>query len=239
MNNNLILVSGMSGTGKSMCLRNIRDPEGVLYLNCESNKALPFKAGQKFISKTITDPYKVFDYCAQAAAHPERIHTVCIDTITFLMNMFESVHVVPSTNTQKAWGDYSEFFKNLMGQYLAVMPQRIIILGHTAEILDSDRVARVAVKVKGSLMNTGIESFFDKVISTKKMPVKKLEAYANPLLNITDKERRLELKHVFQTQITKETINEGIRGPDDMWTEEETFIDNDIQLVFDRIKEYY
>ena len=35
VNDNLILISGPSATGKSASLRNLRDPEGVLYANCE------------------------------------------------------------------------------------------------------------------------------------------------------------------------------------------------------------
>ncbi len=40
-NDNLVLISGESGSGKSMCLRNLKDPEGVMYLNCEAGKKLP------------------------------------------------------------------------------------------------------------------------------------------------------------------------------------------------------
>ena len=36
LNDNLVLIGGVSGAGKSACLRNLRKPEGVLYLNCES-----------------------------------------------------------------------------------------------------------------------------------------------------------------------------------------------------------
>lgn len=243
MNNNLILVSGVSGTGKSMSLRNIENPEGVLYLNCESNKGLPFQAGTKFLSRTIQDPYKVYEYINTAAARPDKIHTIVIDTITFLMNMFESNYVLPSTNTQKAWGDYSQFFQNLMQQYIAAIPQRVVIFGHTAQIIDDDKIAQVLVKVKGSLMNQGIESYFANVISTKKMSLKKLEPYMenNSLLTITPKEEMLGIKHVFQTQLTKETINERIRGPEDppMWSIPETFINNDLELVFKRLNQYY
>ena len=35
-NDQLILVSGFSGSGKSAALRNIRNQEDWLYLNCES-----------------------------------------------------------------------------------------------------------------------------------------------------------------------------------------------------------
>ena len=36
MNDNLVLISGKSATGKSACLMNIKNPEGVIYLNCEN-----------------------------------------------------------------------------------------------------------------------------------------------------------------------------------------------------------
>ena len=54
-NEHLVLVCGTSGTGKSASLMNIDRPEGVIYLNTESGKQLPFKS--KFKQFTITDPY--------------------------------------------------------------------------------------------------------------------------------------------------------------------------------------
>jgi len=36
MNEHLVLIGGVSGDGKSASLRNIKNPEGVLYCNCES-----------------------------------------------------------------------------------------------------------------------------------------------------------------------------------------------------------
>lgn len=243
MNHNLVLVSGVSGTGKSMSLRNIKDPEGVLYLNCESNKALPFQASTKFMTRTINDPYKVYDYIEQVAARPDKCHTIAIDTITFLMNMYESMYIVGSSNTQQGWGNYSQYFQNLMQQYLSKVPQRVVLFGHTAEMIDNDKVSHVAVKVKGSLMNNGVEAFFSNVISTKKMSLKKLEAYKenNPSLTFTPKEEMLGFKHVFQTQLTKDTINERIRCPEEppLWTIPETFINNDLELVFQRLSAYY
>lgn len=37
-NDNLILIGGESGAGKSASLMNLRNPEGVLYLNCEAGE---------------------------------------------------------------------------------------------------------------------------------------------------------------------------------------------------------
>jgi hypothetical protein len=61
----------------------------------------------------------------------------------------------------------------------------------------------------------------------------------NDLLKITDREKVVGFKHVFQTQVTKDTINTRIRGPMMLWGDNETFIDNDIQMVIDRLDSYY
>ena len=36
VNDNLVLICGEAVGGKSASLRNIKDPSGVIYLNCES-----------------------------------------------------------------------------------------------------------------------------------------------------------------------------------------------------------
>ena len=99
MNDNLVLIAGKSATGKSLSLRNIRDPEGVLYLNCENNKKLPFRS--KFVEKTVIDPLQVYQAFEYAEKHDE-IHTIVIDTLTYLMDMYESKYVLNSSNTMKA-----------------------------------------------------------------------------------------------------------------------------------------
>ena len=43
LNTQLVLISGMSATGKSASLRNLRNQEKWFYANCEAGKSLPFK----------------------------------------------------------------------------------------------------------------------------------------------------------------------------------------------------
>jgi hypothetical protein len=59
------------------------------------------------------------------------------------------------------------------------------------------------------------------------------------LLVITEEEEALGYKHVFQTRLTKETKDERLRGPMGMWSVKETYIDNNMQLVLNRLHEYY
>ena len=238
-NDNLILVVGKSAAGKSMCLKDIKNPEGVMYLNCESGKKLPFKNNFKRV--TITDPLTVFQAFQQAEQMPE-VHTIVIDSLTYLMDLYESLYVIPKAGTKQgmqAWSDYAQFFKALMQQYVAASSKNVIMTAHTADEVNDDMIKETLVKIKGSVMNNGVESYFSQIVACKKMPLKKLDGYESDLLTITDRETRLKHKYVFQTDLTEDTINERIRGPFGMWEESETFIDNNIQLVLDRIHDYY
>ena len=236
-NDNLVLIGGKSATGKSACLRNIPNPAGVFYANCENNKKLPFKSG--FEEFKIVDPLQLHQLFDVAETRPD-IHTIIIDSATYMMDMFESLHVLTSANTMKAWGDYAQFWKRLMSHYVANSTKNVIMTGHTMDQLnDKEMAMETLVKVKGSIMNTGIESYFSTVISTKKMTTQSLANYQSPLLTITAEEEALGFKYVFQVKLTKDTVNERIRSALGMWDTNETFIDNDVQLVIDRLHKYY
>lgn len=237
VNDNLVLIGGESGAGKSATLRNLRDQEGVLYLNCESGKKLPFR--NKFISKIITDPYQIFEGFAWAEKQPH-IHTIVIDSVSFLMEMFESVHVIGAADTRAQWQAYAQYFKELMQQYVASSTKNVIMITHIAEDLDeATGLRKTQARVKGALKNVGIEAFFSLNVNVKKIPIRDLEGYENDYLNITEEERLVGYKHVFQTKITKSTTGERIRGPMGMFSVQETFIDNDAQILLDIVNEFY
>lgn len=237
INDHLVLLVGKSATGKSASLRDIRDPEGVLYLNCESGKRLPFKA--KFIQKVVTDPLQIFQAFEWAAGKPE-VHTIIIDSLTYLLDMYESLYVLPSTNTMQAWGQFAQYFKQLMQQHVASSTKNVIFIAHTADTLnEGEMIMETKVPVKGSLKNNGIESYFTNVIASKKVPLKTLKDYGSDLLTITPEEEALGFKYVFQTKLTKETVNERLRGPMGLWSNQETFIDNNLQSVISRLHEFY
>ena len=154
--------------------------------------------------------------------------------------MFESVHVIPSTNTMSAWGHYAQFYKNLMQKYVAESNKNVIFTGHTRKDLNETTMSYESkVPVKGSLANNGIESYFSTVVATKKVPIKNLVDYENDMLHISEEDEMLGYKHVFQTRLTKETVGERIRSPMGMFSKEQTYIDNDAQMLLDYLHEYY
>lgn len=239
VNDNLILVCGKSASGKSKCLQFIPNPEGVLYLNCESGKKLPFK--DKFKKAVITDPYQVYEMFTRAEAEPE-IHTIIIDSGTFLMEMFESVHIVNAQDGRAAWGAYAQFWKNLMQQYVAKSTKNVIITAHVSDILnEKEGIVETLVKMKGSLMNNGIEAFFSNIITCKRVSLKEIQKSGSEsdLLEITEDNEIDDFKYVFQTRLTRETRNERIRCQDGLWSRKETFIDNNMGYVLQRLHDYY
>lgn len=236
-NDHLVLVVGKSAAGKSASLEGLKDHPGVMYLNCESNKKLPFK--NDFKNFAITDPLQVpeaFDH----AESKSTFHTIVTDTLTYLMDMYESQYVLPLVNKMDGWSNFAQYFKTLMQDKVANSSKTVIFLAHTADSYnESEMVMDTKVPVKGSLKSNGIESYFSCVIAAKKMRIKDLEPYKNSLLVITPEEEMLGFKYVFQTRLTKETVNERLRGPKGLFNQQETFIDNNMQYVIDRLQDYY
>lgn len=237
MNDHLLLIVGKSATGKSASLGTLTNPHRTMYLNTEAGKKPPFQTKFQW-DKTVTDPMQIFEAFDVAETLPD-CDTIIIDSLTFLLDMYESKYVKGAVDGRAAWGNFAEYFKTLMQDKVAKSTKTVIFTAHTMDKYnESEMLMETSVPVKGSLKNNGIEAYFTTVIATKKVKVADL-VESSPLLNITDRERRLGFKYVFQTDVTAATINERIRGPMAMWQENEIYIDNDVQLVINRFKEYY
>lgn len=236
-NDQMALIGGLSGTGKSASLRNIADQKDWFYLGTEAGKRLPFKGN--FKEFRIEDPFQVHEAFEHFTSDPDCKGGI-VDSITFMMDMFETLYIYNSSNTQKAWADYQQFFKTLMQNKVVKFGKPVLMTAHTLATYNEATLSNeVAVPVKGALKNNGIESYFSTVVAAKKMPIKDLKDYENDLLVITEDEELVGYKHVFQTRITKQTIGERIRSPLGMFTREETFMDNDAQKLLQRLHDFY
>lgn len=103
VNDYLILISGFSGTGKSASLRNLPNQDRWIFANCEAGKKLPFKNSFKTVK--VDDPMKVLAAFDEIIANPDNYDGIIIDSLTFLMEMYESVYVLNSANTMKGLND--------------------------------------------------------------------------------------------------------------------------------------
>ena len=237
INDNLVLVGGESKGGKTTSLHGLENPEGVMYLNCEANKKITFPA--KFQQFSITDPHQVYEGFTYAEK-TGNFHTIVIDTLTFMMEMFHSLFIHNAKDGMAGWAQYQFFFKKLMQDYVAKAKVNVIFLAHVQSIMNEQAmVMEKKVPIQGALAKNGIEAYFSTIVSARRMPVAQLVDYQNDLLVITDEEELLGYKHVYQTKLTKDTVNERISASMGMWDMKETFIDNNAQLLLNRLHEYY
>lgn len=235
-NKNIVLITGKPASGKSASLMNLPNQDRMVYLNTDL-KELPF--ADKFLRNVeVTDAVDVLDYIADIEA-ADGVDGAVLDTITFLMAMYERQYVINAVNTQKAWGDYGNFYREFI-HAIKAGTKNYIILAHEDTILN-EQTARMETKipVKGSVGKIGVEADFTTILGAKQMPLKKLEGHANDLLHITDDEREDEVKYVFCTRAAKEHEGEKMRSAIGLWKRNELYIDNDMNQVFTRLKQYY
>ncbi len=237
-NKNIVLLMGKPNTGKTSSLRNL-DQSSMVYLNADL-KEPPFR--DRFLSSVeIADAKDVVTYIEQIEEEAAATGAV-LDTITFLMQMFERQYVAPFAGTktgQSAWGDYGNFYREFI-HAIKSGTKDYAILAHEDEALNEQAMTMESrVPVKGAVGKVGVEADFTTILRTMQIPVSKLKGHENDLLNITDAEKEDGVKYVFTTRITKETAGGKMRSAMGLWKREELYIDNDLDLVFKRLREYY
>lgn len=235
-NNNIVLVMGRPNTGKTTSLMNMPNQEQYVYLNADL-KDLPFP-GNFAANVKISDPMDIGGFIDEIEAN-DAIAGAVIDTLTFLMSMFERQYVNTATNTQKAWGDYANFYKDLIHK-IKSGTKHYAILAH-ADIRINEQTAdqEEYVPIKGSVGRTGIEADFTTVLASRQVDIKQLEGFENDLLHITEDEEEDEVKYCFETRVTKHTRGAKMRSAIGLWDRKERFIDNDLSKVFARLDDYY
>ena len=235
-NKNIVLIMGKPNTGKSTSLMKLANQDKMVYMNTDL-KELPFKS--RFLkSVDVADAIDVLSYVNEIENAPV-VEGAVLDTLTFLMSMYERQYVANAANGQKAWGDYGNFYKEFI-HAIKAGSKDYAILAHEDTVLNEQSMQmETRIPVKGSVGKVGVEADFTTILSTKQMPIKKLEGFENDLLHITDEEREDGFKYVFVTRVTKDSIGEKMRSAIGLWNRNELYIDNDLNQVFARLKEYY
>jgi hypothetical protein len=242
-NKRVVLIAAPPSTGKTHSLFKMAKDGGVAYLNTDL-KDPPFripKGGMKRLE--ITEPWMAHHAIEDLEENYPEVYTVILDTITFLMNQYETQYVIGDERGHgAAWGEYAQFYNQVM-HAIKSSAKNYIILAHTSTSYNEKELANeTKVPIKGSVGKIGPEADYNIILSSRKISTKELKPYLtkdNKLLTLTEREKRLGFKYVFQTDLTKESLDLKIRSPMGLWEEEELFIDNDIALVTQRVTEYY
>lgn len=237
-NKNIVMVMGKPNTGKSTSLRNLQQ-DTMIYLNTDL-KEIPFR--DRFMANVeVADAKDIIDFVAEIESNADATGAV-LDTLTFLMSMYERQYVVPLAGTkqgQAAWGDYGNFYREVIHAIKSGTKDYAILAHEDTSLNEQSMAMESRVPIKGAVGKIGVEADFTTILSTMQIPIKKLEGFENDLLTITDAEQEDGVKYVFTTRITKETAGGKMRSAMGLWQRNELYIDNDLDLVFKRLHQYY
>ncbi len=236
--NRTLFIAGMSNTGKSTSLRNLKDRNHYAYMNAD-DKALPIGGANAFlVNERITEPEDILAYYDQLE-EADQCKGIILDTITYLMALYERKVVNTSSNTMEGWKNYGVFYKDLNDR-IKSSNKTHIIMGHTDTALNEQSGNMESrILVKGAVGKLGVEGDHTFIVTSKQMPVTKLQAFKTPLLTYSDHELASGMKYVFSTVLTKSNIGDRTRAPMGCWDISEQYIDNDVQLVLDRMDQFY
>ena len=245
-NDNAILVVGDPSGGKSSSLVHLDQPS-TAYFSFEGHKRLPYSHNFRYVRiKNILD---TFSYVQKAIDSPA-IKTIVFDTISTMMDMYETQVIINSADSRAAWGDYAQFWRSLVYNYFAQTDKNIICLGHQKITTLENGTSVKRVPVKGALAGSGLEMYFTLITLATKVPISLFAEqnddgsvkYENDFLNITEREKRMGTKYVFQTLPTPTDQLTPIRSLEQpgkfMWDIHETYIDNNIMYYIQRTNEY-
>ena len=154
MANNLIIgVAGLAGNGKSTSLESIPNQKEWLYVNCETNKPLPFK--HNFIEKVITNPNELKSAVTMGAKN-DKCKGIIIDTFTSALDMMEMKAKKNADDKFQVWDMYRDFILDLFQGGIANCNKPIIMLCHVAMTKDIKGRSKLSIAVKGSMADRGI-----------------------------------------------------------------------------------
>lgn len=228
-NSFLFCICGEAGSGKSTGLAHIKNQHKWLYLNCETNKALPFP--HTFQERTIVNPLELATWLAKAVASP-KIEGIIIDTLTGWLSALET-----SCNRRfdgyEVWNEYKREVLKVFQDCLAKCEKPVFILTHVKQTTNMRGRPTMQIPVQGSLRDLKIENFFTNILYSDVLDAEDVSEYKNPYL-VPDEDDE-ETYYVYQTRKCSSGLGANVRSTKTLWTKDETFIANNCQVVLDKM----
>ena len=204
-----VLIMGRSGSGKSASLRNINETTFVINVN---KKPLPFKNNEHLKVMNCDEYLKIKS--ALKAAYDKGIKVAVIDDAGYLMtSKFMAGHRQAKGNSQ--FDLYNEIADNFYS-----------LIKFIADELPEDMIVYVTMHEEKNDMGESKPKTIGKLLDDK--------VCVEGMFTIVLHAMKLDGKYVFATNTDGLDVT---KSPIGMF--EETYIDNDIQLVTDRVREYY
>ena len=204
-----VLIMGRSGSGKSASLRNVSETTFVVNVN---KKPLPFKPNPNLKVMNCDEYLKIKS--ALKAAYEKGIKTAVIDDAGYLMTgKFMAGHKQVKGNSQfDLYNEIADNFYSLIRFIVDDLPEDMVVFVTMHE--EKNDFGESKPKTIGKLLDDKVcvEGMFTIVLHAMK----------------------LDGKYVFATNTDGLDVTKSPIGMFD-----QTYVDNDVQKVLDRIREYY
>ena len=215
MDNNIVLIYGSSGSGKSSSLRHL-DFDSTVLINIEG-KMLPIRGASKIrqeVPKNLTE-VKV---AIKKAVDDDSVKTIIFDSLTMFGDNIlypELVRDVP--DSRSGWLDYRDAISGML-EYCKKSGKSFIFIALASDVLnEKETVLKTVPAIQGSMKNS-LSSHFTVVLKT----------------NVLVEDG--ELRYVFQTNKTAKDKDNEAKSPFGLF--DELYIDNDVAKVIEAINEY-
>ena len=237
---NLVAVVGAPSTGKSFAMKYLDEPMTVANVDCDL-KPKPHRI--KYLADVkMTDPNNIFQLL-DLFEDNDKVKTIVVDTITYLMRTYKTLYVDESVDTRSSWGEYLKYFNKLMHRLKEIsINKNVIVLGHVSEAFDEILELNVSSLVlQGQAAKSPIGDYTTVVECKSSIITTKLKKQAenNDNLNFTKEELEDGIKYYFVTRKTKANPATLSRSASDLWDRNELYVDNSIQILIDKLDDYY
>ena len=204
-----VLIMGRSGSGKSASLRNVSEPMFVVNVN---KKPLPFRNNENLKIMNCDEYLKIKG--ALKAAYDKGIKVSVIDDAGYLLtSKFMAGHRQAKGNSQ------FDLYNEIADNYYSLIKS-------IAEELPSDAIVYVVMHEEMNDMGYVKPTTIGKLLDDK--------VCIEGMFTIVLHSMKLDGKYVFATNTDGLDVT---KSPIGMF--EETYIDNDLQVVTNKIRDYY
>jgi len=140
------------------------------------------------------------------------------------------------------WGRYATLVSDIVAESAAADAQ-VVVMGHLNAKPDEAGDFIYKCPLQGQVGKQGLEGLFSIVMHAMTMSLKDLQGQHNQHHEFLGTEESIEFtgeRYVYQVAHTKDTIHtHALRTITNLWPAGVRFIDNDLQMVFDRFATVY
>ena len=225
---NLTVILGPTGSGKSTSIKNL-DPKETMILALKAiNKPLPFKGSMRMYNAENKNYYalnnweNIITYMQSASDNLKNIHNIIVEDATYVMRT-EFFDRVDERGYDK-YNELADHFRKIIAEGNSLRDDITVFMMLHTESIEADGSL---IGYKASTVGKLLDKMYNPIESVS------INLFSQPKYDDKGKPTFGFYTHPMKVN----GIEIPAKSPDGMF--EEDFIPNDLQLIVNKMKEYY